>query len=222
MLVPDPRPDTKTESKYSPKSENGLPVPDRSVFLDPIAPGERFDLPQNPRETDEPVRKQTVKSSPKDEAKTPVGIADFTSVNSKPNVANGRKPTIEGLDWLAKSGYKTFVFIHDPKADAKPAKELAEARGLKFVNIPFSEANAKDALAAFETALATAKEGPVFIADESGFRAGVLWYAHFRSKDLLNPDSAKVRATPLGWNAAETNSEFITVRSAMDEYLLKR
>ena len=222
MLVPDSMPDTKSESSYTPKNENGLPVPDRAVFLDPIAPGERFDLPQTQRENEEPARKQTVKSSPKEEAKSVVGIADFTLVNSKSGVANGRKPSIEGLDWLVKSGYKTFVFIHDPKADAKPAKELAEARGLKFVNIPFSEANPKDALAAFDTALATAKDGPVFIADESGFRAGVLWYAHFRSKDLLNPDSAKVRATPLGLNAAETNAGFIAARSAMDEYLLKR
>ena len=79
---------------------------------------------------------------------------------------------MEGLDWLAKSGTKTLVFVHDPKADSKPAQELAEARGLKFVNIPFGEANPKDALAAFDSALATAKDGPVFVADESGFRAG--------------------------------------------------
>ena len=215
VLVPERMPDTPekapeklsdnpSEAKKTPL-EGTKPVPDRNVFLDPVAPGGPFDLPgSGPKveEEREPLKRDS-KASPKPDT-PPVGLSDFQLVKGKSNVASGVKPTLDGYEWLAKSGYKTVVYAHEPKADVTAVKAVCEAAGLKFVGIPTGPATIPDATAAFDAAV-QAKDGPVYVCDDSGLRAGTLWYAHFRKVDLTNPDTAKVRANGLGMGDTATN-----------------
>lgn len=217
VLVPEKMPDapekageTPDPSKYPPKDGGGKPVPDKSVFLDPVAPDGPFDLPKGERtgptvvEEREPTRRES-KATPKPET-PPVGLSNFQSVKGKANAAAGLKPTPDGYEWLAKNGYKAVVFAHDPAADVAPVKAVCEAAGLKFVGIPTGPETLADATAAFDTAV-SAKDGPVYVCDDTGLRAGTLWYAHFRRVDLTNPDAAKVRASGLGLGDTDTNPE---------------
>lgn len=221
LLVPDQMPDTpdklkdSPESKYPPRGEKGLPVPDRTVFPDPTLPQT---APTVVEERDGSTRES--KSSPKADA--PAGVGDFQAVKNKPNVAAGRKPTPDGLAWLAKSGYKTVVFAHDPAADVTPTKAACEAAGLKFVGVPAAADTIPAATAAFDAALAGAKDGAVYVCDDTGLRAATLWYAHFRTVDLLSPDTAKVRAIGLGLGDTDANAEQKKLWDAVQEHLAKK
>lgn len=226
MLIPDTMPDApdsikddKAESKYEPKTEGTKPVPDRNVFLDPVAPGGPFDLPKtapNVNEERDDTRRES-KASPKPET-PPVGLASFQTVAGKPNVASGQKPTMDGYEWLAKNGYKTLVFAHNPTADVAPVKAACEAAGLKFVAIPTGPETIPAATEAFNTAVA-AKDGPVYVCDDTGLRAATLWYAHFRKVDLATPDTAKVRANGLGLGDTDTNVEQKKLWDAVQTHL---
>jgi protein tyrosine phosphatase (PTP) superfamily phosphohydrolase (DUF442 family) len=231
VLVPDQMPDTPEKSgetpdlsKYQPKDGDTKPVPDKSVFLDPVAPGGPFDLPKGERtgptvvEEREPTRSES-KASPIPET-PPVGLSNFQSVKGKANVAAGLKPTPDGYEWLAKNGYKAVVFAHEPAADVTPVKAVCEAAGLKFVGIPTSPETLADATAAFDTAV-SAKYGPVYVCDDSGLRAATLWYAHFRKVDLIGPDPAKVRAGGLGLGDTDSNPEQKKLWDAVQALLAK-
>ncbi len=228
VLVPDKMPDspekmtdTPPESKYTPKDDGTKPVPDRKVFLDPVAPGGPFDLPgSGPKveEEREPLKRES-KASPKSET-PPVGLSDFQLVKGKSNVASGVKPTLDGYEWLAKSGYKTVVYAHEPTADVTAVKAVCEAAGLKFVGIPTGPATIPDATAAFDAAV-QAKDGPVYVCDDTGLRAGTLWYAHFRKVELANPDTAKVRAGGLGMGDTATNPTQKELFDAVQAHLAK-
>ena len=206
--APDKLKDNQPESKYTPKDDGSKPVPDRNVFLDPVAPGGPIDLPKtSPRvdEEREPLRRES-KASPKPET-PPVGLSDFQVVKGKTNVASGQRPTLDGYEWLAKSGYKTVAFAHDPAADVAPVKAVCEAAGLKFVSIPTGPDTIPAATTAFDAAVAAAKDSPLYVCDDTGLRAATLWYAHFRKVDLLSPDAAKVRANGLGLGDTDTNAD---------------
>jgi protein tyrosine phosphatase (PTP) superfamily phosphohydrolase (DUF442 family) len=217
VLVPEKMPDTPEKagetpdpSKYPMKDEGGKPVPDKSVFPDPVAPGGPFDLPKGERsgptvvEEREPARRES-KASPQPDT-PPVGLSNFQLVKGKGGVAAGLKPTPDGYEWLAKSGYKSVVFANAPAADVAPVKAVCEAAGLKFVGIPTGPETMTAATAAFDEAV-SAKDGPVYVCDDTGLRAGTLWYAHFRRVDLSSPDTAKVRAGGLGLGDTDTNPE---------------
>lgn len=224
LLIPDQLPDAPDklkddpESKYGPK-DGAKPVPDRTVFPDPTLPGGSYSLPQVVEEREGGASES--KATPKPDT-PPAGVSNFQLVKGKPNVAVGRKPTPEGFDGLVKAGYKTVVFAHDPKSDVTPAKAVAEAAGLKFVGVPTAADTIPDAVKAFDAAVASAKDGPVFVTDDTGLRAGTLWYAHFRTVDLLNPDTAKVRASGLGLGDTDTNAEQKKLWDAVQEHLAKR
>lgn len=206
--TPDKPKDTQPESKYPPKEEGTKPGPDRNVLLDPVAPGGPIDLPKTRPtvvEEREPLRHES-KATPKPET-PPVGLSDFQVVKGKVNLASGQKPTLDGYEWLAKSGYKTVAYAHDPAADVSAAKAVCEAAGLKFVGIPTGPDTIPTATAAFDAAVASAKDTPLYVCDDTGLRAATLWYAHFRKVDLLSPDAAKVRANGLGLGDTDANPD---------------
>jgi protein tyrosine phosphatase (PTP) superfamily phosphohydrolase (DUF442 family) len=220
LLIPDKMPDSpEKESKYTPQ-DGTKPDPDRSVLLDPVAPGRPFDLPRpdpTVNEEREGIKSES-KASPKPDT-PPTGLRGFQLAAGKANVASGQKPTQDGYEWLAKNGYKTVVFAHSPIADVAPAKALCEAAGLKFVNIPTGPETIPAASAAFDAAVAGAKDGPVYVCDDTGLRAATLWYVHFRKVDLTPPDAAKVRANGLGLGDTETNSEQKKLWAAAESHL---
>ncbi|MCU0704932.1 MAG: hypothetical protein MUF18_13225 [Fimbriiglobus sp.] len=212
LLIPEQMPDTPDKirdapeaSSPLPKQEGGKPVPDRSVLQDPVAPDGKPPVPNAlPRveEEREPARRES-KAVPKPET-PPVGLSNFETVNGKVNVATGRKPTLDGYEWLAKNGYKTVVFAHDPAVSVSGARAGCEAAGLKFLAIPTSPETMSNATATFDAAV---KDGSVYVCDDAGLRAATLWYAHFRRVDLTPPDAAKVRADRLGLGDTVTNPE---------------
>lgn len=227
FLVPEKMPDSPEkekvadapESKYTPKADATKPVPDATVFLDPVAPGGAFSLPGgSPKveEEREPIRRQAL-ASPKPET-PPVGLSDFQQVTGKPGVATGLKPTFDGYEWLAKSGYKAVVFAHDPSADVTAVRAACEAAGLKFIPIPTGPATIPAASTAFDAAVA-AKDGPVYVCDDTGLRAGTLWYAHFRKVELASPDTAKVRASRLGLGDTVSNPTQKELFDAVQKHL---
>lgn len=226
LLVPDQMPDAPDklkdlpESKSPPKEEGGKPVPDGKVFPEPTLPKGASALPQVIEEREGTSRES--KASPKADGTPPVGVSDFQWVKGKAGVGVGRKPTPEGYDGLAKAGFKAVAFAHDPSADVTPTRAVAEAAGLKFVAIPTAADTLPEAVKAFDAVVATAKDGPVFVTDDMGLRAATLWYAHFRTVDLLNPDTAKVRATGLGLGDTDANAEQKKLWDAIQAYLANR
>jgi hypothetical protein len=101
ILVPeggDAIPDTGAALRF----EDGLPLPDRKVVREPIsatAPDFAAVIRSDgPLPTLEPPSSQTAFSSPirDSERVAPTGLPDFTVVKGFTQVANGRKPTIDG------------------------------------------------------------------------------------------------------------------------------
>ena len=226
---PDPllqAPRSGTEALFGDPTPRGAPpvidVPgDRKRFLDdpvPPAKGEAEPKPTDaPRAMDPPDRP----AAPAPRATVPAnvpGLPGYTTVAGHDGVATGRKPTLDGFDALKANGFRTVVFLHAPGADVAPARDLAQQRGLRFVPIAVSPGTLKTAFEDFTAAL-SAK--PVYVADEDGIRAGVLWYLFFRTQDLLGDDAARVRARPLGLTDAGTEEQK-QFWVAVQDYLAKR
>ena len=79
-----------------------------------------------------------------------------------------------------------------------------------------------EVMKAFDAALADTANRPMYVCDDTGLWTGTLWYAHFRSVDLVNADAAKVRAAALGLGDPETNAEQKKIWDAAQEYLRSR
>ncbi len=128
----------------------------------------------------------------------PTGLPGYTPVPGRTGVAAGRKPTPAGFDTLKRLGYRTVVYVHAPDTDVSAARELAGARGLAFVPLAVAPDTLGTDLAAFTKLVSDPAGRPVYVADESGVRAGSLWYLLFRTGEFRSDEVARVRATPLG------------------------
>ena len=218
ILVPDDAtPPTKSESKSPTRTEGGLPVPDRNVLLDPVAPGGSLALP-----AEDGTQHTANYGRDQERDKSTVGLPDFTTVKGYENVATGKKPNMDGLDRLKRNGYRTVIFLHDPAADVAPAKSLCEARGLKFVGIPMAADQLKVASEAFAVALAEKANRPVYVSDDSGDWTGTLWYIHFRATEQMNADAAKVRAASLGLGDQTRTEKSQKVWQTVQDFLATR
>ena len=60
----------------------------------------------------------------------------------------------------------------------------------------------------------------IYVFDEDGVRAGIVWYLHFRTADSLNDDSARVRARPFG--LTDEGNEARALAVAAQRYLESR
>jgi hypothetical protein len=132
----------------------------------------------------------------------------------------GRKPALEGFDALKSAGFKTIVYVHDADADVGPARELARQRGLAFIPVAIAPEHLAQAVSAFNAAVTNPDGRPMYVCDEDGVRAGVLWYIHFRTVDYLNDDVARVRASALGYT--EDGPEAQRFAAAARNYLATR
>jgi len=130
------------------------------------------------------------------------------------DVYTGRKPALEGFERLKTNGVRTVLYLHSPKADLSAPRMLAEKHGLGFEPIAVSPERLSESATRFRETVKDSSKRPVFVYDETGVRAGVLWYVFFR-EEQHSPDVAKVRAGSLGlgnvitaednrlWNAAQ-------------------
>jgi protein tyrosine phosphatase (PTP) superfamily phosphohydrolase (DUF442 family) len=146
------------------------------------------------------------------------GLSGFAPV--KDGVASGRKPTLDGFDALKRGGYRTVVYLHPAGADTSATRDLAEKKGLAFVAIETTPEKLADALAEFNKVLADAAARPVYVADDDGVRAGALWYLHFRTGDLIDPDAARIRARALG--LTDQTEDAKTFWAAINQFLATR
>lgn len=209
-------PRSGAESLYGDPAPRGAPpvidVPgDKKRYLDDPVPPAKGDeaKPADPPKAMEP--RTTVPS-------TIPGLPGYAAASGHDGVATGRKPTLDGFDALKANGFRTVVYLHAPSADVAPARDLAEKRGLKFVPIAVSPGTLK---AAFDEFTSSLSAKPVYVADEDGTRAGVLWYLLFRTQDLLGDDAARVRARPLGLTDAGTEEQK-QFWVAVQDFLAKR
>ena len=165
-----------------------------------------------------PVNPPTVTEVPPAATMSTAGLPGFTKV--KDGAASGRKPTLDGFDALKRAGYRTLVYAHAPGADVAALRDVAEKRGLAVVAVETTPEKLPAAADAFNRALADKAAGPVYVADDSGLRAGVLWYLHFRTADAESDEVAKIRARSLG--LTDDGDEGKAFWVAIQQYLATR
>ncbi|MFO0809817.1 MAG: hypothetical protein U0746_14440 [Gemmataceae bacterium] len=145
------------------------------------------------------------KSSPA--SALPVGIADFANALDD-RVTAGRKPAIEGLDWLKASGYRSALLLRRPnESDDGDRKQFVD-RGIKFASLDVSAAGLTKAKSdEFNRIVSDSTGHPLFVYDADGSLAGPLWYLYFRRVEGLGDDPARVRAGRLGLKADAPSGE---------------
>lgn len=186
-----------SENFSSPPSQSAKPAPE-VLLPDPI-PGGASSRSFSPSNSGQgllggPTQPKTEPPLAKPADQT--GLPGFVKVEN--GLASGRKPTLDGFDSLKRIGYRTVVYLHPAGADVSAARDVAEARGLKFVAIEATPEKLGPGVAAFNAAVGDKANRPVYVFDDDGVRAGALWYLHFRTADAMNDDAARVRARPLG------------------------
>jgi len=219
ILLPDPLPPSSGTSRAQAPSES------RSLLGEPSGPTPTAEPPLSksesatpangfppPADASRPAPKPTVQTS-----RFP-GLPGFAIV--KDGVGTGRQPTPAGLDLLKKSGYRTLVYLHGENADDSVLKGEAEKRGFTFTAIETTPGRLTTAAESFNRVVGTPASRPVYICDDEGLRAGVLWYVHFRTVEILNADAANVRARPLGYTDQGESAQ--TFQVAVQRYLETR
>lgn len=222
VLFPDPIPSgssSSSRSNASPGTAGVLgepagptaqsPEPPLALKPAPATSGNGFPPPADPSA---PATKAPVQAS-----RFP-GLPGFVVV--KDGVASGRVPNAEGFDMLQKSGYRTVVYLHAEGADTATLQADAEKRGLTFTAIETTPARLASSVDAFNRVVGTPASRPVYICDDDGLRAGVLWYVHFRTVEVLNADAASVRARPLGYT--DEGDDAKTFQLAVQQYFATR
>jgi hypothetical protein len=116
----------------------------------------------------------------------------------KYGVASGRRPTLDGFDALQRAGFRTLVYLHAPQADLPPVRSIAAQRRLELITLEVTPENLPQVIEQFNALVADATRHPMYVCDDDGLRAGLLWYLHFRTVEVLNDDAARIRARSLG------------------------
>ena len=195
LLLPQAPPPGRTRSEYprivplSPPVGATLGDPDyaeRPKAADPSAGA-------NPRPLD-PLPADAKPIPPTDR---PTGIDEFTQV--KDGVSAGRRPTIEGLDWLKAKGYKTVVHVRRPQDDDETDRRQVERRDMKFVSLTVTPETLNQTwVDEFNKLIGDTASRPVFVYGQDPQTAAVAWYLHLRTAEFLTHDEARVRAQRLG------------------------
>lgn len=148
----------------------------------------------------------------------PAHLPGYTRV--KRGVASGRRPTLDGFDALQRANFRTLVYLHAPQADVTAIRQIASQRQLDLIPLEVTPENLPPALAQFNAIVGDYSRHPLYVFDDDGVRAGVLWYLHFRSVEALQDDTARIRARPLGF--PEPREEVTPWLLAVQRYLSQR
>jgi hypothetical protein len=127
----------------------------------------------------------------------PVGIPEFAPAIPD-RVAGGRKPALDGLDWLKANSYKSALLLRRPGDVDSADRKQFEGRGLTFSSVEVSPATIAQNVDDFTRLVGDAGNQPLFVYDADGSLAGPLWYLYFRKVEKLSDDAARLRATRLG------------------------
>jgi protein tyrosine phosphatase (PTP) superfamily phosphohydrolase (DUF442 family) len=128
----------------------------------------------------------------------PIGIPGFAEVQK--GISNGLRPnSLDGLDWLAASGYRTVLHLREPGQDDTSDRKQFESRGLRYLSLEVSpDTLSPEVVDRFNRVISDLGGQPLFVYDRDGMLAGGLWYLHFRLVDNLPDDEALARAGRLG------------------------
>jgi tyrosine-protein phosphatase SIW14 len=129
-------------------------------------------------------------------------IENFGCVSVK--IYRGAQPSEAGIKELARRGVRTIVDLRDADEKARTEKKWAEAEGIKFYNIPFSnwlapgDKKVEDVLKIINAG----ENQPVFIHCKRGAdRTGTVVAAYRISRERWNANEAKAEAKKyhFGW-----------------------
>lgn len=189
LLLPQSPPPGRTRSEYPRIVPLGPPA--GAILGDP-------DHATTPKALETPA----VDDPPADAKKIPptdrpTGIDEFIQV--KDGVFAGRRPMLDGLDWLKAKGYKTVVHIRRPQDADETDRRQVERRDMKFVSLTVSpETLTQEWIDEFNKVVGDTTARPVFVYGQDPQTAAVVWYLHLRTAEFLTHDEARVRATQLG------------------------
>jgi protein tyrosine phosphatase (PTP) superfamily phosphohydrolase (DUF442 family) len=128
----------------------------------------------------------------------PVGIPDFAPAIPD-RVATGRKPSLDGLDWLKGNGYKSAVQLRRPGESDHADRKQFEVRGLTFTSLEVAPAMLTwKTVDDFARLVGDPATQPLFVYDADGSLSGGLWYLYFRRVEKLSDEAARLRAMRLG------------------------
>jgi hypothetical protein len=189
--APGAPPLNSTPSSYPPVAQGGAPAvhllqPELSESVQQAAASE-------PAVTENKSAAQPMPSAP-----LPVGIPGFAPAISD-RVANGRKPALEGLDWLKTNNYRGALMLRAPgESDAADRRQF-EARNLAFVSLEVALVSLdRSVVDQFNQIVADSSKQPLFVYDTDGSMTGPLWYLYFRRVEKLDDDAARAKAERLG------------------------
>lgn len=149
-----------------------------------------------------------------------IGIASFTQV--KEGVSNGRRPDLDGLDWLQGKGHKTVLFLRSGAEDDSSDRKQVEKRGLKYRSLTvMPETINPDLVTEFNRLVNDADGRAIYVYDLDGKRAGVMWYLYFRTSEMLSHDEAILRAGRIG-SKDKGDAEQTQLWTAVQRYLKER
>lgn len=136
----------------------------------------------------------------------PVGIAGFAQVRD--GVTSGRKPVLDGIDWLKAKGYRTVLHLKAPMETDSPDRAVIERHGLTYLSLDVSpETLSQRTVDAFNRIVDDPANQPVFVYDRDGALAGALWYLHFRTVEHQTDEVARLRAARLGLSENPTPAQ---------------
>jgi len=110
------------------------------------------------------------------------------------------------LETLAKLGIKMIVDLEPGKAHARRERSLAEALGMRYVNVPMNAmaTPSNDQIAKALTALETTTEGPIFVHCRRGKdRTGTVVACYRIAHDRWPNQKALNEARSLGMSSLE-------------------
>lgn len=162
------------------------------TFREPPAPAQPKAAPKS-LDPDPPLN-QVFKPQP---SKGVTGIAAFTKV--KDGVSTGRRPEIEGLDWLKANQYKTIIFLRQPNEEDTTDRRQAERRDLRFVSWEVTpEGMNKTFVDEFNQLIGDSSARSIFVYSTDGNITAAVWYMHLRSAEFLTHEEARLRASSHG------------------------
>src|SRR5262245_57210798 len=184
-----------------PSASSGFP-PVASFYPPPAAPPKPSaagpPIKLLPPEGAAPAAGLSESSSAPAASAAPAGVPEFSPAIPG-RVAVGRKPTLDGLDWLKANGYRSVLFLRGPGASDAADRKQFEQRGLTFASLEVSPASLSLAtVEAFARSVGEPSAQPLFVYDADGSLAGGLWYLYFRRVERLPDEAARRRAARLG------------------------
>lgn len=115
--------------------------------------------------------------------------------------ATSGQPTPEGLEWIAKQGYRAVINFRTNREGVDIAAEADHARrlGMNYIHIPTPFPELPDeAVDKFLAAVADPKNRPVYIHCTTANRVGAFWMVYLVTQEGLSVEKAQEEAARVG------------------------